>query len=168
MPAVSDAGQAASSGTLLLEDAVGPCVEVAFGRRAGKDAHGAADDRAVEFAEREDAASEPAHGCCSRRGDRPGDQRGRGERAVIDRRDETCAHELRLIVRHRVTAPQTKQHRRERLAPDGVVQGDAAHEDAFVGRGRDGRRPRCRPMCLARTRSLVSAAAALGSHCATW
>ena len=61
MPAVSDARQAASGGTLLLEDAVGPCVEVAFGRRAGKDAHGAADDRAVKFAESEDAAGEPAH-----------------------------------------------------------------------------------------------------------
>ena len=50
------------------------------------------------------------------------------------------------------------------FAPDRLIEGNASHEDALVGRGRDRRRPGIGLVGLAGGRALVRS----GAHCATW
>ena len=148
----------------VSKTSIRPCVEAALGRDGGEDPHRPADHGPVQLAEGEDPARKPAHRSGAGRGDGAGHQGRRRERPVVDRGDEARAQQGGLVVGRRVAAPEPQQHRRERFAPDRLIQGNAAHEDALVGRGRDRRRPGLGLVGLAGGRTSMRS----GAHCATW
>jgi hypothetical protein len=66
---------------------------------------------------------------------------------MIDRRHQTRAQEVRFLRRHRISAPKPQDHRREGIATDRFVEGDATDKDAFVRGYGYGRRPWLGSMC---------------------
>ena len=139
VPAMADPRETTSGRTLDLENLVGPGVHAPLGGHGRDDLHRAGDNRSVQLAERQNPSREGAHGCRPSGRDGSRDERRRRQWPVIDRGNHAGAHQLRLGLCRGLITPQAQKHRRKRLAADGLIEGDTAHEDPAVGRHRDRR-----------------------------
>jgi hypothetical protein len=139
MPAVPDTRKTTARVTFGQEHIIRPFVQISLGRGSGEDAHRTAHHGTVVLAKGQNPTCQTAHWGGPGRCERAHNDRRRGQGAMIDGGDQAGAEQVRFLFGGRLSAPQTEQHPRKRLAADRFVERHTAHEHVLIRRGGDGR-----------------------------